>query len=272
MTKILTNNIGFIKIHRKILEWEWYDDHNTFRLFFHILLRANFEDKKWRGIDIKRGQFLTSLSKLAESSGLSIKTVRTSLTKLKSTNELTIKGAKQYSLITLTNYCLYQDNDKKEGTEMGIEKDKEGAKEGQRKGKGRAITKESKESKEVKKEYIILADGLIFVLEAKMNKKLPASSQRSYAEEIRKLIEIDLKVRAEAKDDVKRAIQAIGNNYGKDYFPVIQSGGSFREKFVKIEDYLKRTQNNKKTELADTYNNLMQKFKNEENDNNSMLD
>jgi hypothetical protein len=127
---------------------------------------------------------------------------------------------------------------------------------------------ESKNKIELSK-YTILADGLIFVLEAKMNKKLPTGSQKNYAEEIRKLIEIDLKVRTEPEEDVKRAIQAISNNYGKDYFPVIQSGGSFREKFVKIEDYLKRNQNSKKKELSDTYCNLMEKFTNEENDNNS---
>jgi uncharacterized protein YdaU (DUF1376 family) len=128
-----------------------------------------------------------------------------------------------------------------------------------------------KEIKLIKQEYTILADGLIFILEAKMNKKLPAGSQKSYAEEIRKLIEIDLKVRAEPEEDVKRAIQAISDNYGKDYFPIIQSGGSFREKFVKIEDYLKRTQNSKKTELSDTYQNLMNKYRNEENNNSDLL-
>ena len=105
-----------------------------------------------------------------------------------------------------------------------------------------------------------------------MNKKLPVGSQKSYAEEIRKLIEIDLKVRAEPEEDVKRAIQAISDNYGKDYFPIIQSGGSFREKFVKIEGYLKRTQNSKKTELSDIYQNLMNKYRNEENNDNDLLD
>lgn len=124
----------------------------------------------------------------------------------------------------------------------------------------------------INEKYNILADGLIFVLEAKMNKKLSAGSQKNYAEEIRKLIEIDLSKRTEPEEDVKRAIQAIGDNYGKDYFPIIQSGGSFREKFVKIEDYLKRTQNSKKTEIGDIYQNLMNKYRDEENNNSPMLD
>ena len=114
----------------------------------------------------------------------------------------------------------------------------------------------------INKEYTILADGLIFVLEAKMNKKLPAGSQKSYAEELRKLIEIDLKERMSAEEDVKRAIQAIGANYGKDYFPVIQSGGSFREKFIKIEAYLERISKSNLNQNQNFYNHFNDKYNN----------
>ena len=118
---------------------------------------------------------------------------------------------------------------------------------------------ESKNKIELSK-YTILADGLVFVLETKMNKKLPAGSQNSYADDIRKLIEIDLKERISAEEDVKRAIQAIGDNYGKDYFPVIQSGGSFREKFIKIEAYLERL--NKSNPNRNFYNHFNDKYNN----------
>jgi hypothetical protein len=37
---------GWIKIHRSILEWEWYEDTNTFRLFMHLILKANHKDRK----------------------------------------------------------------------------------------------------------------------------------------------------------------------------------------------------------------------------------
>ena len=42
--------IGWIKIHREILNWEWYDDINTTRLYVHIQLKASFKDSKWKGI------------------------------------------------------------------------------------------------------------------------------------------------------------------------------------------------------------------------------
>ncbi len=85
--------------------------------------------------------------------------------------------------------------------------------------------------------YKELAGGLLFVLEAKLQRRL---SCRNWDDEIRKLIEIDLSVRQNPIEDVKKAIQTIADNYSKDYFPVIQSATALREKFTKIEDYVKR--------------------------------
>ena len=37
---------GFINLHRKILDWEWYDDINVFRVFTHLLLTVNWTPAK----------------------------------------------------------------------------------------------------------------------------------------------------------------------------------------------------------------------------------
>ena len=37
---------GFIKLYRSMLQWEWYDDVNVKVLFLHLLLKANYEEKK----------------------------------------------------------------------------------------------------------------------------------------------------------------------------------------------------------------------------------
>ena len=103
---------GWIKIHRKILDWEWYNDMNTKILFLHLLLTANHEDKKWRGHNILRGQKITSREHLAEETGLSVQQVRTSLNKLKSTNEITIKTTNKNTLITIEKYNDYQINER----------------------------------------------------------------------------------------------------------------------------------------------------------------
>lgn len=58
---------GWIKLHRKILENEIWHDVTTFRLFTLLLLQAVHKDGvKVKGIELKRGQYLRSYSKLAE--------------------------------------------------------------------------------------------------------------------------------------------------------------------------------------------------------------
>lgn len=99
---------GWIKLHRKICEWEWYSDTNTFHLFIHFLLHANHEPRHWRGIDIDAGQLLTSRESLALQTGISERGIRTSLEKLKSTNEVTIKSTNKYSIITIVKWSEYQ--------------------------------------------------------------------------------------------------------------------------------------------------------------------
>lgn len=105
------SNYGFIQLHRKFLKWEWYDDANTMRLFLHCLLNANYIDKNWRGIIIPRGSFLTGRLELAQALNLTERQIRTSLKKLKSTNEVTIKSTSQYSIITVVSWDCYQKND-----------------------------------------------------------------------------------------------------------------------------------------------------------------
>lgn len=99
---------GFIVIHRKITEWEWYTDSNTKSLFLHCLLKANYEDKHWRGILVKRGSFITSLSTLAKETGMSVQSVRTALQKLESTGEIASEATNRYRIIIVKKYDGYQ--------------------------------------------------------------------------------------------------------------------------------------------------------------------
>ena len=99
---------GWIKIHRQILEWEWYSDNNSFRLFLHLILKSNHKEKRFKGIDLKVGTIVTSRDILAIETGLSIQQIRTSLDKLKSTNEITIKTTSQGTIIEIVNYAKYQ--------------------------------------------------------------------------------------------------------------------------------------------------------------------
>lgn len=101
-------NNGWISLHRKITEWEWYRDHTVKDVFIHFLLKANHENGKWKGIDIERGSLITGSETLARELNLSRMQIRWAINKLKLTNEITIKTTNKYSYITVTNYDLYQ--------------------------------------------------------------------------------------------------------------------------------------------------------------------
>lgn len=102
---------GYIKLHRQITEWEWYKNIPVKILFLHCLLRANHADKKWQGILIKKGSFITSLDNLAFETGLTKRQVRTALDKLKMTHELTHQTTHQYSIIIINNWDKFQIDD-----------------------------------------------------------------------------------------------------------------------------------------------------------------
>lgn len=104
----MKNQNGWIKFHRQILEWEWYEDINCFRLFTHLLLKANHKEKRYKGIVVKAGQIVTSRDLLAQETGLSSQQVRTAITKLKSTNEITSITSSQGTIIEVVNYEKYQ--------------------------------------------------------------------------------------------------------------------------------------------------------------------
>ena len=99
---------GFIVLHKKLLNWEWYTDANTYRLFIHLLLKANYTDKKWRGKLIKRGQLVTSLDHLKTELQLSIQQMRTGLDKLVMTENIIKEATNNFTLITIVNYDYYQ--------------------------------------------------------------------------------------------------------------------------------------------------------------------
>ena len=100
--------VGHIKIDRKILNWEWYSDQKVFHFFLYILLKANYKDSNYRGVEIKRGQLLTGTSKIAKETGLTEREIRTVKTKLIETGEMTVKTTNKYSIITICKYDTYQ--------------------------------------------------------------------------------------------------------------------------------------------------------------------
>lgn len=100
--------MSYIKLDRKITEWEWFTDANTLKLWVYLLVNAQYQDTSFKGIEIKRGQLVTGRKKLAERLEMSERQVRSCLEHLQATNEVTIKPTNRYSIITIVKYDFYQ--------------------------------------------------------------------------------------------------------------------------------------------------------------------
>ena len=99
---------GYIKIHRSIEDWEWADDSVMFYFWVRILIKANREDKQWRGVTVKRGSLATTVSTLSRELKLSVKQVRTCIERLIKGKEITVNTANNYTHITICKYDDYQ--------------------------------------------------------------------------------------------------------------------------------------------------------------------
>lgn len=100
--------LGFFKLYRSMINWEWFKDSSTLHVFIYCLLKANHKDQRYKGDVVKRGSFFTSRKIIAEETGLTEQSVRTALKHLKSTNELTISTSPKGTVISVNNYDEYQ--------------------------------------------------------------------------------------------------------------------------------------------------------------------
>lgn len=103
-------NNGFILLHRKFFNWEWYTDVYVKSVFLHLLLFANYENKMFCGMLIKRGQVLTSSRKLADVLKINRRTVLKALSILENNHTIKTERTKKGTLITIVKYSDYQLN------------------------------------------------------------------------------------------------------------------------------------------------------------------
>lgn len=102
---------GFIKLHRKLVAWGWYQDYVVKDVFLHLLLTANFKPTPWKDRILEEGQVVVGSQSLAAELGFSRQQVRTAINKLKSTNEITIESTNKFTVITIVNWRDYQSSE-----------------------------------------------------------------------------------------------------------------------------------------------------------------
>lgn len=109
---------GWIKIDRNLLKWRWFTDHSTCIVWIYLLLQANYEDRDFLNITIRRGELVASLKRISEDTGLSERKIRTALTHLEATGEVTRKRHGKIVVISIPNYDRYQSNRQDDDTLM----------------------------------------------------------------------------------------------------------------------------------------------------------
>jgi hypothetical protein len=99
---------GWIKLHREILKWEWFQEPAMVQFYIYLLASASHNEYSWKGRTYKMGELPFGFRAASEQTGLSAQTVRTCVKRLKSTHEITIESSPQGSVITILNWDKYQ--------------------------------------------------------------------------------------------------------------------------------------------------------------------
>lgn len=147
---------GWIKLHRSTQESAIASHPEYLAVWVHLLLRAQYSDSECvigrSVLKLNPGQLVFGRIKFASQVGISEAKVRAALDVMKSLNMITIKSMAKFSIISITNWQKYQDDNQQIAA-------KEPADDQQATSKQPAIdhiqeSKEGEESKNIKKPIV----------------------------------------------------------------------------------------------------------------------
>lgn len=109
----MTAKKGWIKLHRDITEHWVYQDPLLLQMWITLLCYANYEPRDIpvnnQMLHLRRGQFWTSIRKLALITGMTRKTVEAKLNLLQSDGMIYVDSRQGVgTLVTVRNYAVYQ--------------------------------------------------------------------------------------------------------------------------------------------------------------------
>jgi len=115
-----------------------------------------------------------------------------------------------------------------------------------------SINNEEKKSsiKERNKQYLPIVEKLSSIIQTTKNIKHTPNQLRNWSNEIRQLVEGN----GISPDRINKALDWYEKYVGGTYIPVIESGSSLREKFIKLEDAMRRGNNSKNEKLPSRNN------------------
>lgn len=185
----------WVKFWESITQWEWYKDANTARLFFHLVIKAQYKDTRWQGYDIPKGCVVTSRKRLREELGISDQNIRTAISHLMKseniknvTNEITNLSKANFTIFKVENYDYFQGGNEQDNQQVTnsqptanqqvttYKKDKKERSKEIKNNKGRFSVKTEIESLEIGQD---LKDALLAFAEMRKQMKAPIGTQRT---------------------------------------------------------------------------------------------
>ena len=132
--KKTTMEMGWIRIHRKIMKKCWFSNAKYVQLWVFMLLSANHQESEfmWNGevMKLKPGQFITSILKIQKELRLAHSTAEKILKLFEKEHQIEQQKTTKFRVITILNWDLYQQNGQQNGQQRG----NRGVTEGQQRG------------------------------------------------------------------------------------------------------------------------------------------
>ena len=105
-------NRGYIKVWRKTIDSGWLQNHKLCAFWLWCLLKASHKEYDLivgcQKVHLMPGDFVFGLNKASEELAMSIRSIRTILAFLKTSQNLTIKTTNKFSVISIVNWDIYQ--------------------------------------------------------------------------------------------------------------------------------------------------------------------
>jgi hypothetical protein len=105
---------GWIKLYRQLLTNGWFRNHKLLVFWIYCLLKASHKPSKvtagYQVIPLEPGQFIFGRRKASAETKLSEQEIRSCLSFLKSSKNLTLKTTNKFSIISIVNWERYQGN------------------------------------------------------------------------------------------------------------------------------------------------------------------
>ena len=106
---------GYIKLHRQLLDTDIFENPKLLKVFIWCLLKATHTDREQRVgrkiVKLRQGQFIFGRAKASLELDIPQSTIWDYMKLLENRRTISIKSNNKYSVVTIENWGLYQNND-----------------------------------------------------------------------------------------------------------------------------------------------------------------